>query len=261
MLWLLVCQLLWWPWMTPAAYSPAPAYCFHSDARWRLDSLVGQSADEHLYQRMVLTHNLAFNKSEGMRDSSDQLLKRFEAQYGVADSTIVYRATLDIMHVRDHQFRQYATGAINSLSFGIFGSNPKDKVRKCIGRISECVERNQESISFRIHRLTAALETAEHLDEMFALAISDLKWLSERDTLLDTAEACLYRLAWARYAYKYCMKLQYLPVQSRLAEIDKGIQWIDAARVMAVTPGLSTEVAIWEDRLRTLRHANVAGSP
>ena len=223
-----------------------PAYLlFHEDAKNRFDSLNIQPADSTLFDRVILSHNLAFNDYSQQRKVSEKLLKNFVDRFGWTNQATAFSGSLKMLRVRDRSIagiigRKIVTG------FGLFGDDPKKEAKKGFELIRSSINQDTSNVRLRILGLTAAVEVAEYIDELLPYAFKDLKWLESRLNQLDSAEVFFYRLSWAKYSYKYTLK------HRQSSEAVKGLAWLSHAEKYACRPVYQREVELWRDKIDNL---------
>lgn len=255
----LLCMLwIWYP-AAPDACDLPVAYRFHEDARTLLDSLESSPTEANLFDRMVLAHNLAFNKYDAYLGRSDRYLKQFVEDSGWTTAAEVYRQTIEILHIRDAGLKNTAKGAVNFLSLGLFSNDPRDDARQKIKSLGRIIKFDSLNPTYHIHRLTAAVESADILKEVLADASTELVWFKAHPALLDSAEIFLYRLSWAKYAYRYVQTHDNLSTEKKIEELNKGLDWLEHAFDYVCSAGQCRDWDIWDERFRMLRMKLITG--
>lgn len=205
---------------------------------------------------MVLAHNLAFNKYDGYLERSRRYLDQFVADSGWTTAATVYGGTIDMMVIRDKGLANLlnVSSGVNTLSLGIFGSSPKDKAQDKFEKyVSQGTRVDSMSVLYHIHRLTAAVESADVLSDLLGYASADLLWLKAHYDSLSQVEIFLYRLSWAKYAYRYIQKYDTMSVEEKITELNKGLNWLESALPYVCSAGMCRDWDFWEQQLSTLR--------
>ncbi|MCH7492445.1 hypothetical protein IID19_02515 [Patescibacteria group bacterium] len=228
-----------------SACDPPIYLLFHEDAANQFDSLNVQPTDSNLFDRVILSHNLAFNDDSKQRETSEELLKYFVKDSGWTYQAVAYSGALKMLKERDRGpfgtvSRKLITG------FGLFGSGPKKEAKKGFYLIRESIQQDSSNIQLRILGLSAAVEVAEHIHELLPYAYRDLKWLGSRLDQLDSSEVFFYRLSWAKYAYKYAL------IHRQPSEAIKGLNWVSHAEKYACRPVYQQEVDLWRSKINNL---------
>lgn len=227
-----------------SACDPPIYLLFHEDAANQFDSLNVQPTDSNLFDRVILSHNLAFNDDSKQRETSEKLLMDFVEVNGWTDLATAYSGSLKMLRVRDRsKFSNFGRKVVGFLGLG---SNPKKEAKKGFYLIRESIQQDSSNIQLRILGLSAAVEVAEHIHELLPYAYRDLKWLGSRLDQLDSSEVFFYRLSWAKYAHKYALILR------QPSEAIKGLKWVSHAEKYACRPVFQQEVDLWRSKINNL---------
>jgi len=216
----------------------------HDDARLMLDSLEQHPTDSNAFERIVLLHNLAFNKDEEAREKAEELLDK----YFKKDKTPLVQAYCNSLKMLKVRSRNLAgnTWRYTKTFFGLFGDDPYEEALKYFDGIQEALKKDANNIQIRILSLSAAVETAEYLDGILSFAYKDLQWLRSHTDRLDSTETFFYALSWAKYAYKYSI------IKKKPSEAKKGYVWITHAEEFALSKVYCEEAYIWWMKIDSL---------
>lgn len=227
------------------ADAPPSYLLFHAEAKERLDSLELNPNNTNLLERIILLHNLALHNKDGKdRERAEGLLKK-NFKKDTTAVVLMYRSLLQMLKIRDRG----KTGNASKMITGFFGlgDNPYEEARKIYAKIRLAVAKDSSSIQLRLLSLGAAVESAEHLNELLGYASGDLRWLQARVGRLDSAETFFYGLSWAKYAYKYAI------IKGPKTEAKKGFAWITFAEQFAMTDGYCDEAYLWWIKIDSLQ--------
>lgn len=226
------------------AEEPPYYLLMHDDARLMLDSLEQHPTDSNAFERMVLLHNLGFNKDKQSREKAEII---FEENFKKDKTPIIqaYGNSLKMLKVRDRNMAGN-TWRYTKTFFGLFGDDPYEEARKAFDGIQESIKKDSNNIQLRILSLSSAVESAEYLDGLLGYASRDLLWLRNRTDQLDSTETFFYALSWAKYAYKYAL-IKEIP-----SEAKKGYIWITYAETYALSEVYCDEACIWWIKIDSL---------
>lgn len=226
------------------AQSEKPPYylLMREDARQLLDSLQCQPQESNAFMRLVLLHNLSFSdKDKQARENAENIFEN----YFKKDTTAIIQAyghSLKLLNVRDRNTAGN-TWRLTKTFFGLFGDDPYEEANKAFRNLQAELHRDANNIQLRILSLSAAIETAEHLDGNLGYAYRDLKWLQDNFDRLDSTETFFYTLSWVKYAYKYSI-IKEIP-----DEAQKGYIWLEYAEHFALSEVYCQEIYFWRMKL------------
>jgi len=223
---------------TATACDPDIFYLFRQDARDALDSLNKYNPGQISFRKAVLLHNLAFHKDQNARKEAEKMFDSL-ASDGM-DNNLVRAFTGSLKMIQVSQSRK-SSKIFKSLS--PFRSSPRDDARKGFRMITEALESDPDNEVLRTLRATAAVESAEHLPEMFSTARDDLNWLEAH---LDPGDTAVTFFTLINQAIYYC---KYWQEKGGLKNLEMARQYIARARDFACLPSYKTWVETWEKRI------------
>ncbi|MFH1207201.1 MAG: hypothetical protein V1668_01175 [Patescibacteria group bacterium] len=225
------------------AVDQAPYFCFGEQAQAVLDSLEhGKSPDT--MTMVVLAHNITFkNRDKKMREKAEKLLEKW-AKHDTSTLVEAYLGSVQMIKVRDKGKIVNGLKIVGSI-FG--GESPYMTARKAFGRISQAVKDDPNNLILRFLRSTAAVESAEYLPELLAVAREDLQYLNAQVLSDDTVGCFFLWLTWAKYYHNPYLAIDD-PNAQILAEHYICAAW-ELAHQSARSPDYQAEADRWERKI------------
>ena len=213
-------------------------FLFRDEARAKLESLQYDNSDYDTFEKAVLLHNIAFHKDKDARKAAEKLFKGLKDDDSLSNMILAYNGSLKMIKVSQSNTASKILKSLNP-----FGHSPRGEARNGFKMITEAVENDPDKKVLRLLRATAAVESAEYLNEMFDDAKSELTWLDSHITPDDSVMTFIVNLNWGKYYYRLWEK------DKNSADIKLAAQYIKTARKYACTPVYAGWVADWETKL------------
>jgi hypothetical protein len=229
---------------SPSAVQPCTPdiyLLFRGEARTALDTLSDTTSVKGAFMQFVLMHNLAFEKDRTMRERAESLLKTRLSRAPQTSRLKAYTGSLRMIKVS-----QRSTGSNIFRKLNLFAKSPQSEARDAFRLISDAVTSDSTDRIIRMLRATAAVESAEHLSELFPVARQELTWLDTHIPEDDSVMQFFTHLNWAKYYFKLA---QFRDTPAARAS---ALARIERAQAYACTPVFAGWAAEWKKRIEDL---------
>jgi len=231
------------------ACQPDIYYLFSDEARVRLEELEGDTSQAAEWQRIVLMHNLGFNRDKNMRKKAEGRMKAWQKNNPMTPLQEAYLGSLQMLRVSQRSTLSNFWGVITD-------NSPKNEAEDGFRRISAALAEDSSNIVIRFLRLTAALESIDQLDGKKRYARKDLDWLDGYIDRTDSAQVFLFHLSRVKY---YFYELRH--IQGILFHYESELYYLNPDLVMSelllaaqfsCCPFYKSEIELWTGRLIAL---------